>query len=350
MVCGSGNLISIQVFFIVVLEDLSNREHLILEALVRAYVDLGAPVASSTLLKREGFEFSPATIRKTLGDLEDKGFITQPYTSAGRLPTHRGYKAYAEEALAARRASSLAETEQLRRQRESTLRQGDEIHSQLAKIICDVSNQLGLVLAPRFERGVFDRLELVRLSEHRLLLVATINLGPVCSLVIEVGSDVRQREIERVSILLNERLSGLTLAEVRGTLRERVDAGSGNPQLLRMVADEIESIASAGGDKLHVAGVRHMFLHPELRDSDQAASLMDLVESKDGLVDLLSGREGVVVTIGEENEVEVTASYDVDGASGGVGGLGPTRMPYRRLVAIVNCAAIQAAEFASPTA
>ena len=336
-----------------VLEDLSSREHLILEALVRAYVDLGAPVASSTILKREGFEFSPATIRKTLGDLEEKGFIAQPHTSAGRMPTDKGYRAYAEEALIDRREPTVEEAEHLRYQFETT-RGGrvDEIHSQLARIICDISNQLGLVLAPRFERAVFERLELVRLSERRLLLVATINLGPVRSLVIEVGSDVSQRHIDSVGRLLNERLGGLTLAEVRGTVRERVNSDSGNPQLLRIVAEELESLAQGSGDDLHVAGVRHMFLQPELRDSDHAASLMDLVESRDGLASLLSGREGVVVTIGEENEAEemrqcsmVTASYDVSGAIGVVGVLGPTRMPYKRLVALVNYAAIQAAEF-----
>ena len=339
----------------VLIEDLSSREHLILEALVRAYVDLGAPVASSTLLKREGFGFSPATIRKTLGDLEEKGFIAQPHTSAGRTPTNKGYRAYAEEALADWRVLTLEDAEHLRHQFEVTRRgRVDEIHSQLARIICDISSQLGLVLAPRFERAVFDGLELVRLSERRLLLVATINLGPVRSLVIEVGSDVSQRDIDKVGQLLNERLSGLTLAEVRGTVKDRVSSDIGNPQLLRVVAEEIESLANSSSDDLHVAGVRHMFLQPELRDSDHAAGLMDFVESRDGLASLLSGREGVVVTIGEENEAEemrqcsmVTASYDVSGAIGVVGVLGPTRMPYKRLVALVNYAAMQAAEFVS---
>ena len=324
---------------------------------MRAYVDLGAPVGSTTILKREGFDFSPATIRKDLGSLEQKGFITQPHTSAGRLPTHKGYRVYAEEALADKVGPPFEEAQHLRRQFESTQQQGrvDEIHGQLAAIICDVSRQLGLALAPRFERGIFERVELVRLDERRLLLVATIHRGPVRSLVIEVGSSVSQRDIEKVCQLLNERLGGLTMAEVRGTVRNRVDSASvGNPQLLRLVAEELESLANAGGDDLHVAGVRHIFLHPELRDSIEVAGLMDLVERKDGLADLLSGREGVVVTIGEENEARemhkcsmVTASYDVNGAVGVVGVLGPTRMPYKRLVALVDYAATQAAELVS---
>ncbi len=264
---------------------------------------------------------------------------------------------YAEEALADKVGPPFEEAQHLRRQFESTQQQGrvDEIHGQLAAIICDVSRQLGLALAPRFERGIFERVELVRLDERRLLLVATIHRGPVRSLVIEVGSSVSQRDIEKVCQLLNERLGGLTMAEVRGTVRNRVDSASvGNPQLLRLVAEELESLANAGGDDLHVAGVRHIFLHPELRDSIEVAGLMDLVERKDGLADLLSGREGVVVTIGEENEARemhkcsmVTASYDVNGAVGVVGVLGPTRMPYKRLVALVDYAATQAAELVS---
>ena len=338
-------------------EALSAREVQVLEALVRAYVDLGTPVGSQTILRREGFDCSPATIRKALGTLEDKGYIQQPHTSAGRLPTTRGYRLYVEDTLGEPPRLSLPHVGRLRSQLESKLREVrvDEIQGQLAEIIGDVSHQLGLALSPQFEQGVLGSLELVRLAESRMLLVAAIQHGPVRSLVIEVSCTVSQRDLEGVVRLLNERLGGLSLSEVRDTVRERVGgAVVGNPQLLRVVVEEIESMAAPSADELRVAGASNILLQPEFRDSGDMAGLLDLMDRKTELAHLLAEREGVVVTIGEENEAQemhlfslVTASYDVNGAVGVIGIMGPTRMPYDRVVALVDYAASRAADLVS---
>ena len=320
--------------------------------MVRTYVALGTPIGSATLLRREGFDLSPASIRKTLSALEEKGYVHQPHTSAGRVPTDKGYGVYVREIGEQWGAIEPQEAVALRRQLESVLRDGraDEIHGQLAAVIGDVSNLLGLVLAPSFEQGVFERLELVQLTSKRLLLVATLRQGPVKSLVIEVGSTVTRREIEGITSLLNERLGGLTMEEICSTLRQRVESAAvGNPQLLRVVVDEFEALSSASGDDLHVAGTGNIFTQPEFRDSLEIAGLMGLVERKDDLAQLLSDREGIVVTIGAENEASemhlcsmVTASFEIDGAIGVLGVIGPTRMPYKRLVALLNYAAARA--------
>ena len=338
-------------------EALSAREVQVLEALVRVYVDLGTPVGSNTILRREGFDCSPATIRKALGTLEDKGYIQQPHTSAGRLPTTRGYRLYVKDTLGEPPRPWLPDVARLRSQLELKLREvrADEIQGQLAEIIGDVSHQLGLALAPQFEQGVLRNLELVRLAASRLLLVVTIQHGPVRSLAIEVSSTVSQRDLECVARLLNERLAGLSLSEVCDTVRERVGgAVVGNPQLLRVIVDEIESMAAASADELHVAGASNICVQPEFRDSVDMAGLLDLMERKAELAHLLSEREGVVVTIGEENEAQemhlfslVTASYDVHGALGVIGIMGPTRMPYDRVVALVDYAASRAADLVS---
>ncbi|MFC1525861.1 heat-inducible transcriptional repressor HrcA [Candidatus Latescibacterota bacterium] len=335
---------------------LSSREQQVLEGLVRAYVDVGAPVGSNTILQREGLDCSPATIRKSLVSLEEKGYIRQPHTSAGRQPTNKGYRFFVEE-LGNAVGMAADEAAAMRHQIESKLREVgvDEIHGQLAEIIGDLTNQLGLVLSPRFEQATFHGVELVRLSEHRLLLVATISHGPVRSLVIEVGSSVSYTDLAAMGQLLNERLGGLSMSEVRATVRERVrSAMVGNPQLLRVVAEEIESLAGSGGDELHVAGARNICTQPEFRDATEVAGLLDLVERKADLATLLAQREGIVVTIGEENGVQemqlcslVTASYDSHGALGVIGVIGPTRMPYERVVALVNYAASRAADLVS---
>lgn len=335
-------------------EFLSPREQTVLAALVRVHVDLGSPVGSAGLLERERLEVSPATIRKTLVSLEEKGYLRQPHTSAGRLPTNKAYRFCATHAI---EGQDLTHIGVLRRQLEAKLQQlsADEIHGQLAAIIGDLSMQLGLVLAPTFEQVRLRRIELVRLAEGRLLLVAALESGPVHSLAIEVGSSVDPGEVAGVSTRLNERLSGLTLAEVRETVRERIGPMvRGQQDLLRLVIERIERMTAPAGPSLHVAGARHICAQPEFRDSLHVAELLDLVEHRDELAELLSDREGVVVTIGEEHDPQglrlcglVTASYEVHGAVGVIGVMGPARMAYDRVMALVNHTASRAPELVS---
>jgi heat-inducible transcriptional repressor len=339
----------------VVREVLSDREEQVLAALVRAHVDLGVPVGSSSLLERERLDVSTSTIRKTLASLEDKGFVEQPHTSAGRMPTNKAYRFFATHALDRLSSGGGVGLGMLRRQIEARMQQisADEILGQLAEIIGDVSMQLGLVLAPDFEQVRVDHLELVRLAKGRMLLVVALEAGPVRSLVIEVGTTADAREVAGVSVRLNERLAGLTVLEVRTTVRQRIrELGeSFEPELLRAVIDEIETLTAPAKDSLHVAGARNICVQPEFRDATNVADLFDLVEHREVLASLLSDREGVVVTIGDENERHelhlcglVTASYQVHGAVGVVGVMGPTRMPYDRVVALVNYAAFRAAD------
>lgn len=336
-------------------EMLSWREWQVLQALVKSYVTLGVPVGSRTLLDRETLGISPATIRSTLAALEEKEYLHQPHTSAGRIPTDRGYRLYVEQGVDRDCALPEGEGAQLRQQLTDHLPEGgvDDILGQLAKIIGQVSNQLGLVVAPAFEQGIFHKVELVKLSEQRLLLVLTIHQGSVRSLVIEVGSSTSQRDLEILSAQINQRLQGLTMAQIRASMRERMaSVETGDPQLLRVISEEIEGLHRAGPGDLHVAGTRNICLQPEFRDPQRMAELIDLVEKKEALAQMLQQRQGMVVTIGREHQAQemqlcslVTASYEVDGAVGIIGIIGPTRMPYERVVALVNYMACRAAEF-----
>ncbi|MEE2657344.1 MAG: heat-inducible transcriptional repressor HrcA [Candidatus Latescibacterota bacterium] len=336
-------------------DTLSEREQLVLSVLVRAHVEVGGPVGSGTLLERESFECSPATIRKTLASLEEKGFVSQPHTSAGRQPTNKGYRLFVEESVNSAPADGPS-IGLVRRQLEGALQEvaanhisADEIHVQLAQIIGGLSMQLGLFLAPRFEQGKLQSLELVRLTDRRLLMVVTLTQGPVKGLVIEVGSSVDNEAVVGVCSRLNEKLAGLTMEEIGNTVRERVGDFPGEPELLKVVVDEIESIGVPITERLHVAGARNICVQPEFRDSLQVADVLNLVEHKEMLVDLLSRRHGVVVTIGDENEPAelrlcslVTASFEVDGATGVLGVMGPTRMDYDQVVALVDYVATRA--------
>ena len=333
---------------------LSKREIQVLLALVKVHVALGVPVGSQTLNQRENLGVSPATIRNTLASLEEKGYISQPHVSAGRIPSEKGYRFYVQRCMATANAG-LDEAEiTLRQQLEAAQQEGDyeEILHQLARTIGDLSNQLGLVLAPRFNQGIFHKLELWRLGERRLLLIITMRGGLTKSLMVEVNCAVMQRDLEVLSRLFNERLYGLTMAEIQRAVEERmIELGPVPQPVVEAVVRQIEGLATTSGADLHVSGTRNLCLKPEFDDPSEVAELIDLVEKKDLLAQLMSERQGVVITIGSEHRPEamgrcsmVTASYEVAGAKGAVGVIGPTRMPYRPLVNLVNCAASRAAD------
>ena len=335
---------------------LSKREIQVLLALVKVHVALGVPVGSQTLNQRENLGVSSATIRNTLASLEEKGYVCQPHVSAGRIPSEKGYRFYVQRYVATADDGSNSGGIALRQQMEAAQQEGDyeEILHQLARTIGDLSNQLGLVLAPRFKQGIFHKLELWRLGERRLLLVITICGGLTKSLMVEVNCAVSQRDLEALSRLFNERLHGLTMAEIQDAVEERMaELGPIPRPVVEAVVRQIEGLATTRGADLHVSGTRNLCLKPEFDDPSQVASLVDLVEKKDTLAQLMSERHGVVITIGSEHRQRamgrcsmVTASYEVAGAKGVIGVIGvigPTRMPYRSLVNLVNCAASRAA-------
>jgi heat-inducible transcriptional repressor len=333
------------------------RDREVLHALVEAHVDLGTPVGSRTLCARAGWRLSPATVRATLMRLEELGLVQQPHTSAGRVPTDRGYRLYVAQRLEAGGFGADAEDTRLREELERRLRDAhvEEILAQLAQALGEVSHQLGVVMAPRFERGVLQRLELVQLADNRILLIVMIRRGLTRSLVIPVDSQTGRAQTEAVSRRLNERLTGLTLAQIRGSVRERLLEPVGlQGRLLEAVTDQIEGLAAPRGAELHVGGASNICLQPEFSDPARMAALMGLVERRDALAHLLGSRQGMVITIGCEHSAAemrlcavITASYEARGASGVIGVIGPMRMPYGRVVNLVTCAAYRAAALVS---
>ena len=335
---------------------LSKREIQVLLTLVKVHVAHGVPVGSQTLIRHEDLGVSSATIRNTLACLEEKGYVSQPHVSAGRIPSEKGYRFYVQRCMVTS-DDGLDEAEiALRQQLEAAQQEGnyEEILHQLARTIGDLSNQLGLVLAPRFNQGIFHKIELWRLGERRLLLIVTMRGGLTKSLMVEVNCAVLQRELEVLSRLFNERLHGLTMAEIQRVVEERmVELGPVSRPVVEAVVRQIEGLATTRGADLHISGTRNLCLKPEFDDPSEVAGLVDLVEKKDILAQLMSERRGVVITIGSEHRPRamercsmVTASYEVAGAKGVVGVIGvigPTRMPYRPLVNLVNCAASRAA-------
>jgi heat-inducible transcriptional repressor len=333
------------------MEAISRREEMILSTVVDAYVSTGEPVGSRTISKR-GVGISAATIRNAMSDLEEKGLVYQPHTSAGRIPTDRGYRYYVDHLMS---PDELPESQEegIRSRITACLREGSvqEILDQISRIVAEVSQNLGVVLSPRFEQGVFRRLELVSLTERRVLLVLSIQQGLVKTMVIEADSPVDPAQLSDTARVLNERLSGLTLGELRKTALERIqEARDGDPKLLRIIADETAALCAQGhGEGLHLGGTGNIFLQPDFA-RQTLMGLVNVLEAKESIVDVLerrTGRSGVAITIGNENRSVpemrscslITSSYRVGDTSGVVGVIGPTRMRYNLIASLVRFAA-----------
>ena len=328
---------------------LQKREQTILSSLVSAHVATGEPVGSRTISK-SGLGLSPATVRNSMADLEEKGYLTHPHTSAGRIPTDKGYRYYVDQVVSQEDLPD-AERERIRRSMAAQLREGNiqTLIEQVSQVVAEVSQNLGVALTPRFERGTFERLELVHLSESKVLLVLTIRSGLVKTMVMEIDSAIDVSEIEETRRVINERLSGLTVAEIRDSVLERLSSVSrGSSRLLRIICESADSLFNfSGSDDLHFGGAGNFFLKPEFSNHQtELAALMGLLEAREPMITILDKRtdqEGINITIGNENtspELQgyslLTSRYQVGNVSGVVGVIGPTRLPYARIIPLIQ--------------
>jgi len=331
------------------MEELSERDKSVLESLIRTYITLAVPVGSRTISRRYHLGVSSATIRNIVTDLEEMGYVWQPHTSAGRIPTDKGYRFYVD-ALMPQQTLSEEEKTEINRKVEAAIKEHrtEDILEQICKVVSEVSQQLGVVLSPRFDMGILHKIELVSLTERRILVVLTIRSGLAKTMVLEVTSEVKPEDLAETSRMLNERLSGLTIEEIRNSMKERMQSASkGDPKLLRIFIDEADEVFQFQHPAdLHVGGTSHMFFQPEFQDRETLAEFMGLFEERDPVVYLLSERihrPGIWITIGAENHPDamhvcslVTAPYRIGNVAGVVGIVGPTRMPYPKITALVD--------------
>jgi heat-inducible transcriptional repressor len=329
-------------------EQLSERELRVLEAVVQTYIETAEPAGSRTIARRFGLGVSPATIRNTMSDLEDKGYLFHPHTSAGRIPTDRAYRVYVNEIM---RLAPLSH------EAHHTLQAGlgsrsavEELLRRAAQVLGVLTQELGVAVAPALEEMVLERLELVPVSAERLLLVFNLRSGVVRTIFVEVPGRVGAEAVQDVSRILNERLAGHTLQQIRSTLTERlrdVGGAQGGRELLNIFIAEAEEIFDLADDQGSVVlGSAQMLAdQPEFASNARMRELLRLTEGRDLLKRALASRRqnGVSITIGAENPdarlsdfTLVTASYEAGALRGVIGVMGPTRMPYDKIIGLVE--------------
>ncbi len=327
---------------------LTERERQILEAVIHAYVETAEPAGSRTIAKRYKLGISAATIRNTMSDLEERGYLYHPHTSAGRVPTDLAYRVHVD-GLMAPPTPTPSEQDVLRRElRDRTAI--EELLQSAAEVLGVLTHELGVAVAPSFDNAILERLELMQAAHERLLMILVLKGGAARTLFVELASALPVEAIASVALVLNERLNGLSLREIRATVRERLrDAASDSKsrQLLNIFieeADHLFDIGGAGGE-LVLGSTQPLADQPEFHSNEQIRSLLELTERRDLLRQALQTRRGpgLSVTIGGENLdpklsafTLITSSYECGPFSGVIGVMGPTRMSYKKVVALVE--------------
>jgi heat-inducible transcriptional repressor len=325
---------------------LDDRAKVLLKTLVERYIADGQPIGSRTLSKETGLTLSPATIRNVMSDLEDMGLIVSPHTSAGRIPTAKGYRLFVDTMLTVPEADPM-EWRQLGGPETLSGDQPSRVLTHAAQMISSLSNFVGVVVVPK-GNAVFRHIEFLSLSERRVLVIIVTPDGDVQNRVIHPTADYTQSQLTEASNFLNAHYAGLTLEAVRARLKSEVDALRGEiASLMQAAVSAAENDNDAEGEVL-IAGERNLLSVDEFSgDLNNLRRMFDLFEQKTQVMRLLevSGQaDGVRIFIGGESQVVpvedvaiVSAPYQIDGRIvGRLGVIGPQRMAYERMIQIVS--------------
>ncbi len=345
--------------------ELSAREKSILRHIVNQFILTASPVGSRNISKRYDIGLSPATVRNIMADLEDSGYINHPHTSAGRVPTDKGYRLYVD---------SLMDTPQIDGQTRDSITSElkrsivdlEEIYSMASKIMSRITDQLACVIYPKIETGVLSRIQLVYLSSNKILVVISIVSGLVKTITLELTAKIEEKQIDDVQRLLNEKLSGLRLKDIKDSIEERLkDSGvEGNP-IINMLYDSADRIFNdfKTEEKVLISGAKNLLKHPEFEDPLKFENIVELIEDKDIIIHIFENSSGIFlersapvsgvnIMIGSElpdMKMEdyslVMKEYRIGDNSGAMGIIGPKRMDYAKIIAIVDYTAGLLTEF-----
>lgn len=321
---------------------------MILKIVVDDYVRSAEPVGSRTIAKREGITFSPATIRNEMSDLEEMGYLTQPHTSAGRIPSQKGYRFYVDNLMEPERLSRdvLEKIHRLYKERYTQL---EQIIQETASVLSQLTNYTSIASSPGFFEDTLKHFQLISLSEKRAVAIIVTNKGLVEHKTVSVNSAIDLSDMEKVVNLLNDKLKGVPLYQVKDRLHSEIESELKKhvKHYQEMITMLEEALALQKEDRVYLTGTTHIFSQPEFRDVEKARGLFEMLEQRDRIQDVLAGikdKEGIQVTIGQENLEEafsecsfITASYCIGGKPVGfLSILGPTRMDYKKVVSVLH--------------
>jgi len=327
------------------IEELTERERQVFLSIVHGFIRTAEPVGSRYLARNYNLNISPATIRNVMMDLEEKGLISQPHTSAGRVPTTTGYRQYVNDLMSVQDLDE-AEKGSIISQLDIFSQDVNLIVQKATEVLSKISSQLGVVLTPRFNQGRLNKIDLVTLSDNKLLIILNVKSGLVKTVIAEIEKSVPENLINTTRQLINERLHGLSLEELQDSINKCFnDVDQDIRVLLDAIKEKSDLLKSEYDGDFHFAGARNVIFQPEFKNQEKIGKILELLDRKDILIKILDGQEseGVSIVIGDENQEDlmkncslITTSYNFDNARGTLGVIGPTRMQYSKIIALVE--------------
>lgn len=327
--------------------ELDERKYKILDSIIKNYLETGEPVGSRTISKDSGLNLSSATIRNEMSDLEDLGLIMQPYTSAGRIPTDKGYRLYVDRMM----HDKYKEVDELKELLIERVDKMDSLLRQIAKLLADNTNYASVVSKPQIRTKRVKFVQITDIDPNQLLLVIVIEGNVVKNKIITIEEDLDKESILKLNIIFNTFLQGLDLSEINMTIIHQMKQQAGD--FNQLVSDILDAIAQAISEEddveIYTSGATNILKYPELKDGRKTLELIEAFEDKAQITELISSSRnneetGIQVVIGSETDATemqdfsvVTATYEIeDGVYGKIGVVGPKRMDYEKVVNSLN--------------
>ncbi len=325
--------------------ELDERKITILKAIIKTYLETGEPVGSRTISKYTDLKLSSATIRNEMSDLEEMGYILQPHTSAGRIPSDKGYRFYVDQIMQ-EKEQEVTEVKELMIQRVDRV---ELVLKKLAQLLAANTNYAALISGPQYHRNKLKFIQLSMMDDRKLLIVTVVEGNLIKNTMVDVPRNISREELLNLNILLNSALNGLTIEEINLDVISRLKEQAGvHSSLVDTVLTEVARAIRADEEDLQIytSGATNIFKYPELSDGVRASELLKAFEQKDVLQELItdvneaSDETGIQVYIGNETPVQtmkdcsvVTANYDLgEGIRGTIGIIGPKRMDYEKVL------------------
>lgn len=335
--------------------ELDERKMKILQAIIRNYLETGEPVGSRTISKYTDLNLSSATIRNEMSDLEELGFIVQPHTSAGRIPSDKGYRLYVDQMMAQKEEQLNQATQEVKEMQEMLLEREDKMESilkQIAKMLANNTNYATMVSAPVVKGNKLKFIQLSRVDAKQLLTTIVVEGNVIKNTMLRVNEPLDDETLLKLNILLNTNLNGLSLAEINLAMISKLKQQAGvYEELIAAVLDAVADGMKEDEDiEIYTSGAKNIFKYPELADHQRASELITTFEEKKLLTELVNEtladeeNTGIQVYIGSETPIQtmkdcsvVTATYELeDGIKGTIGIIGPRRMDYDKVISTLK--------------
>ena len=336
--------------------ELDSRKKQILKVLTDDYISSAEPIGSRTIARKHNLGLSPATIRNEMADLEEGGYLEQPHTSAGRVPSEQGYRYYVDTLVSLCKLTDQ-DLEVIYTELERHHQGIEAVIHQTSRVLAQMTKYPSLILSPQIQTATFRKIQLIKLNDNTILVLLITDTGLIENKIIELQVEISDTELDRIANLLNQKLRGTCLKEIRSSLinelrSEMVFHEEFFNEALRLL---VKSIATQTSERVFIEGATKILEQPEFTDVHKFKPLLKLLEEEERLYKMLSQNKqsgGAQVMIGHENQDQamqecsvVTASYEISGRTVGViGVLGPTRMDYSKVLPVVEYTAAALSE------